>query len=664
VKYRILTSIIILFLSTVRPGWAQFRPDTLRAKPDTAKKVKVYRITPLKYFKEPGFQLISDDSLKRWQLWTNPVEWENRQKGVITHRLGGMGRNSGYLLLDHGNNYRKTYYDGYLMDNPVTGTFNATRLPQHMLYHYFRNTDGIDAIDRIRSEDFYVIKPLTRVDYEQSRFGLRSLDALVTQNIKRKWNVLASYWGKSEDGAYENGKFVGNQAKGRVTYHMNHKMVWETSLLYNGWTLDQSNGYLIPDMYTFNFDRLNTRAKVTGGGLSGGGKPRSKVRSTILKSTLYIRKDTLHRSNLSLSGYYDVYHRSYRSSGDSTLLGNTYQVYPADTSYYKVKKLGVSVRKTISLGPTLLDVSADINRFNVVGKQYLALTKTFWTKYNLSARNEWDIFHAAKLNLRVSHSYRSDGFSSRNADARFDWHVFKGLRIHASLAAGSRMPTIQNLYWNSLSFKGNSRLKKEQIERGEAGVRIRISNNLQLGFTAYDSRYQNPVVLGLNRNFENIGTYQSQGATAWANFDNKSIEIDLSSTFQRFKSTDGRLENRLLNDSGNRMWDRVGIYWKGYALKRATYIKTGFYTIFSPFSYQSGHYYPQLDIWQYMNEDQPIPYFYRVDYDLSARVRWLMIYMRVENLLDGLGQRGYFETADYPMSSRRFRFGIKVIFRN
>lgn len=640
--------------------------DSLNSKSKKKPKKKIIRVIPLKYFKEPGFHIYTTDSLKRWQLWTNPVEWENRQRGVITHRLGGMGKNDGYLLLDHGNNFRKVYFDGYKMNNPVTGGFNATRLPQHIISKYYLDTDGIDAVSRIRASDFYVIKPFTRVDYEQSKYGYRSLNALVTQNVTKRINVLGKYWGKSEQGVYNNSKFVGDQVLGRVTYHMNRHMVLSNTLLFNGWTQDQSDGYVIQNMNTFNFDRLNTRAKVQGGGsgFSTGAPPRSKVNSTIFTTSLYIRKDTLHRANFRITGFYDSYHRFYGNSQDSALIGNQYQVYPADSSNYVVRKMGFSARKTLSLGPTLLDVEANINRNIVPFKDNHALTKTFWTMYRIEARNEWNIFNAAKLNLRAAHTFRSDGFSTRSGTARFDWHVFKGLRIHASVAAGSQMPTIQELYWKSLAFKGQPNLKNQQIQRGEVGLKLQLSKVLQIGFKAYGSRYHNPIVLGLNRQFENIGTYYSKGGEAWVHFENTHWIIKASGTYQLFSSTDNRLENQLLNNSGGKLWDRFGVHWKGYALKRATYVKMGFYGVISPFSYRSAHYYPQLDIWQYMNQDQPIPSFFRVDFDLAARIRWFMIYMRFENLLDGLGQRGYFETADYPMTPRVFRFGIRVIFRN
>jgi len=59
-----------------------------------------------------------------------------------------------------------------------------------------------------------------------------------------------------------------------------------------------------------------------------------------------------------------------------------------------------------------------------------------------------------------------------------------------------------------------------------------------------------------------------------------------------------------------------------------------------------------------------VPAFFRLDAELSARVRAIMVVIRWENALDGLGQAGYFETASFPMPPRRLIVGIRAQFRN
>lgn len=635
------------------------QPDSLKTK---KVKVKIQREIPFKYFREPGYRLADNDSLKRWQLWTTISDWKNMQPGIITYRLGQLGRNDASTVQGHTYTNQKYYYDDLLLNNPVTGGFNVNRLPEHYISSYKVNNWGLDADNKFRSEDFYVLKPMTRVFYEQGRSNLRNLDAMITQNVARKWNILAAYWTKSMEGAYKSSKVGGNQINASVSYHMNHHFLWKTSFLYNGLQMQEPDGYNIANMNNYSFDRLNTSADL-GSGFSGG-LAHSSMRSSILRSTIYFRSDTTRPASFELTGYTNSYRRFFYGPQSTVLRGSQQLNFPADTSFYKVGTDGVMARKSLHVGPTTLDVSADINRDKVNPSTNRSLTKTFWTSYNLRARNEWDFFGTIKLNFSASQIYRSDHYSQRDIGARLQFPIFPKAYAYASLSAGSRMPTIQSLYWKTQVFKGNPSLKNEQIQRGVAGIHIQLTKTLQLGGSVYDSRIADPFVLSVDSTYKNIGTYHSLGGEAWLRLHSTRWEFDVSSTYQDFESTDKRLDNQLLSNAGARLWNRASLYWTGYALSAATYVKIGAFGIFSPFSYRSPHYYPALDTWQYNNEDARIPPFYRLDLDLSARVRWFMVYFRYENVLDGLNQLGYFETAYYPMPGRRLLFGMEVIFRN
>jgi hypothetical protein len=90
----------------------------------------------------------------------------------------------------------------------------------------------------------------------------------------------------------------------------------------------------------------------------------------------------------------------------------------------------------------------------------------------------------------------------------------------------------------------------------------------------------------------------------------------------------------------------------------------GFKTLLSPFAYGTRTYNSELGIWQGNSMEQDIPPFFRMDAELSARIRGIMLVMRWENALDGFGQAGYFEAAGYPMPPRRLLVGIRAQFRN
>src|SRR5699024_9898087 len=113
-----------------------------------------------------------------------------------------------------------------------------------------------------------------------------------------------------------------------------------------------------------------------------------------------------------------------------------------------------------------------------------------------------------------------------------------------------------------------------------------------------------------------------------------------------------------------RIWFKGGAYWKGYLFNRAAYVKAGVSGMISPSRYQSEHYNPELDFWQPASNDQQLPVFNNLDVDLSARIRSIIFVLRFQNVLDDVSQRGYFETAGYPMSQRRFMLGVRALFRN
>jgi len=112
------------------------------------------------------------------------------------------------------------------------------------------------------------------------------------------------------------------------------------------------------------------------------------------------------------------------------------------------------------------------------------------------------------------------------------------------------------------------------------------------------------------------------------------------------------------------IWNRSHFYFEDYFFKKATFVKTGFSLAFSPLSYATPRYNIMLNDWIQPDENQTIPDFVKLDFELSARVRGLFFYLRWENLTQGILNYGYFETYPYPMFERRLRFGIKTIFVN
>jgi hypothetical protein len=152
--------------------------------------------------------------------------------------------------------------------------------------------------------------------------------------------------------------------------------------------------------------------------------------------------------------------------------------------------------------------------------------------------------------------------------------------------------------------------------------------------------------------------------TFYGNFENHLFEFSSSATIQQFNYSEADPLNSSINEQDQVLWVRNSAFVKGYVFDRAAYLKMGFKTLLSPLAYGARTYNTELGIWQGNSMEQDIPPFFRLDAELSARIRGIMVVMRWENALDGFGQAGYFEAAGFPMPPRRLLVGIRAQFRN
>ncbi|MEX2404787.1 MAG: putative porin, partial [Balneolales bacterium] len=187
----------------------------------------------------------------------------------------------------------------------------------------------------------------------------------------------------------------------------------------------------------------------------------------------------------------------------------------------------------------------------------------------------------------------------------------------------------------------------------------------------YRKNISDPIMMGIDTDlmaFDSTFTqsrgYSSEGAEMFASVDASRFEGEVSVTYQQFSSDSPLAADQQLAQSGSRAWARASAFYKNYIFDSAAFVKAGGRFLFSPNPYRSGTYIPQLDYWESNSVDQGIPQFHRFDLEVSARVRSVMVHMRLENVLNQVTQLGYFETANNPMPGRVFRVGVKWVFRN
>ncbi len=614
---------------------AQF--DTLSA--DSA---ALLQIRPWIYHPPLNAHIAATDSTLRWNIWPGWVYKKNRDPGVISFRMGSIGRTNSFSIFAHQPKYLELYWGDIRLNDPVTGIVNWNVIPLHKIRRLYEEDLGLTYRTTFYLKEYHLIEPLTKLTYSESKFEYRNLEFMVSRNFGRKTNAELSYWYRRGGGEYRNSSIQGRQIYGRVTHHLNDRQKLKLNIFNVGYTNRQPFGYVVQNPQAFNFNRFQA-VPVEPNGVS-------ERASTIISLDYYRRPADTTR-------FIDDLHAGIFMKTDKREVS-----YSADTTFYKTQALGASVSKWMNIGPAKVNGAASYTYFINKDEAVSDLDYSNWSVAEARGEAVFQPIPFLELAFDASFKRRNDGYSQYLIGGSAALSFFDEVRLSAGYTVGTRMPTLQQLYWQSLEFNGDPNLLNEEINEMHVQLGADISENTAVGIRAQLKQIGNGIML-VDSTFTNIDSYGSFSATAWFDYVGSLFEFSGSATYHRFDNLDN--SSALFPLKVNpQIWFKAGAYIKGYLFDRATYVKAGFNGIFSPQPYRSARYFVPLDYWQPKSSELFIPSFHRVDFDFSARVRSIMITLRVENLLDNLFQQGYFETVGYPMNRRRLIFGIKVFFRN
>jgi hypothetical protein len=602
----------------------------------------VVRYKTLEFSNLPGYHTVLTDSALRWMQLLNLAEWYNRRPGVVTNRLGGLGRPDAAVLNGHSPSMQQVYFEGIPVADPVSGLVNINRIQMHHIDLMQEQTAFTTAETHYRLRRYYLVGPLTRINYEQGPDGLISTEGLLSLNVNHRTNLEMSLWNLADGGSYPRDAYKGVQASVGIHHQYSSRLALRAGLYYNSHQLAEPGGYQMASMVTFPFDRFLTAPVLVSA--------RSSVRQTLVRTDFYYRG--AEEKPVELEG--GVWHQRFRRFFFSS----------ADTTFYRTLQFGTHASWFKTAGPADVRVSgratynsADPDRSRSIGISRWAET---------AGRIDAGIL-AGKM-IRFSGTgnivYRSDGFFDYGTGGGLRVNPEGSIRIDANVSAGSRMPTLQQLYWRNSPYKAGGNLEPVQVQRADIGISWINTSQSGAGVRGYASRISNDILMNTDSTFVNSEEYFSLGGEVFAALNSTNWEIDLSSSVLLYHSDKAGTQNSLLETSGTRFRNRVSVYRKGYLFDYATYIKAGLHGVLSPAAYRAAEYNPALDWWDMAPDTEPLPSFYQVDIDISARIRSVFLLMRYENLFDQAGQRGYFETPYYPMPGRRFRLGIRWVLRN
>jgi len=585
--------------------------------------------------------LTDTDSTMRWQGWPDWTYKLNRDPGVISYRLGTSVRTNAVQRYAHEPSEQKLYWEDISLNNPVSGTLDWSEIPQHKIGYVYNQDLGTEYQTTYYLRQYYLNKPLSRLIYSESNYSHRDLEFEVSHNLSQRTNIELSYWDRRTGGEYANSTISGRQIYGKVSYQLSHHRYLKLNYINNNYSLGQPFGYAIPDLRQFNFDHYSATPNERAA--------ESRKISSLFALHLYQRSgdSTQAVDNFHAGLYYRKLKRSLS--------------YSADTTDYNVQLVGVTAKKWWNIGGLSLEGTGSYEQY--FNKTKLkGFTASNWSLLKTEGRISLDFTPIIDLDGTASFHLRSDGFQSYRLNATSHISI-GGFTLAPGVSTGSIMPTPQQLYWDSKQYAGNSALSNKNILEAHATLRYDFTPDTRIGIRAQHEDITDGIMM-IDSTFSNVTGYASESATAFLEWDFTHFEFSGSATAHRFTDSYTKPGGAIPMSPDKRVWLKGSAYWKGYLFHRATYVKAGVAGMMAPFRYQADHYNPVLDTWQPVSNDQYLPVYNRLDVDVSARLRWIMFSLRWENVLDDVNQLGYFETAQYPMSGRRFIFSVRALFRN
>lgn len=580
------------------------------------------------------------DSTLRWVNRLNMFDRFHQKRGAITYRMGTVGRIDAVDFHAFETRHLQLELEGMQLNDPLTGAANWNRLPIHKISEMSERDYGGTYRAHTRLRDHYLTQPRTYLNFDESKFNYRSLEFAYTQNFRNTTNLELSFWDRRDGGGYNRQIVEGRQVVARIYHQLDENWLLKAAYINNAIDRQEPFGYNVTNPAGFPFNRFT--ASATQGNASA--------------------------DQSSKDFYIQAHYRNSVHSDVSSKIGLHYQsdtwslTSVVDTVSTDFQRIELFARQHAELLGAELSATARAYILNERVRENLSESNWFGTEFEMglsrSILNRFTLQGEATLTSR-NESNQSGEITGRilfEPIDRYQLSIFTGLM--------SKAPDLQSLYWQSNLYSGNESLVNEESFSAGASARFPISGAFDFGLRADFRTTENAVYLNEDGIFTSIDPYDAFSGTVWIEHDSRLFEGEVSGTYKNYITSGQNHVNRMLADSGDRLWVKGNIYWKNYLFDSATFVKAGLSGVYSPNPFRTAEFITPLNRWQHGTNDLINPSYYRVDLDVSARVRWFMVLLKWENIFDGVQQLGYFESVGYPMPERRFRFGIRVLFTN
>lgn len=609
------------------------------------KKVEIKVAIPWMNRKPAFSNIITNDSLLRWDIYPNWGDFYAYRNNTISNRQGTIGRVDAFNIAGFDQYEQNLWLDDISLKNPITGLINYNYFPHHKIGSVYE-TYGGNLNSYVNIRDYYITEPISYLNFDEASNGYQTLEFFVAQNTAPGTNIELSYWDRRDGGFYPNNEAKGSQILGRIYHHLGENYQIQGMILRNDFNNDESGGYIVNDPATFGFGEFTSSPRSSSGN--------SEILRTDMKVGIYQRADTLKPESAGL-----VFSRT---KNDRIVRIN------ADTLGWELIGYGAKAFKNFETKMFSIENSLSADFTN--RKSGTAIGLNSWLILNGRISGEFKLLEKIKLlgtGEFTSRDTKHAGFLFSAGIILGDKNTFNAKLIGSQQ---SKIPTIQSLYWQSESYSGNSALKNEQSSSVYGELNLPFGDFWKVGVSGRLKFSKDAIVLTTDSTFSNVNSQELAFSSGYVRFENSRVELESSAAYEYSLAQDFQPNEVPFNFRDTKLWIRNSLFYKTYAFDRATFLKIGVRTLFSPLNYQSQFYNTELSYWQSNSltndglQQAYIPAFFRLDAELSARVRAMMIVIRWENALDGLGQVGYFESSSFPMPPRRLIVGIRAQFRN
>lgn len=588
----------------------------------------------------PGYDIAETDSTLRWFMALNWSERLYREPGVITYRTGRLGQPSGIDIHSYENRHQQLMINEMNVTDPVTGQVNWNRVPIHKLRSVQINDRSYNHRAIVTLREFYMVQPKTYLNFDEGKDEYRSLEFSFTHNFTPETNLELSFWDRKDGDRYPRNSMEGRQIVAKGRHHLSDEVMLKAGFINNALDQQQPFGYNVFDLSTFDFNPFIATAA------------ESNANSNYSTNDLYFQLMQRENEDEPVS----------RSAGINMMTDQWELTFSQDTTGYNLRDINVFAWQNFTIREST--VRARASGYALRDKSRRSLTTGTWLGWETSVEGEIPLLSWVSTRFTGAFRGRNDGRTGYEGSINLELRPFQWLTFEGFGGIGSSIPDLQSLYWSSSEYQGNELLQNETGIFGGASSRLQLGPNLAMGLRGDTREVVNGIFINQQGSFINIDPYINLSGAAWLELNSSRFEGSLSATGHTFISSSAYPVNQRLDQGGERLWLKGSLYWKNYVFNKAAYIKAGVSGMFSPGNYIPSEFVEPMNRWQHGLGDRYLPDFHRLDIDISARIRWFMLMLKWENVLDRLTQLGYFETDDYPMPGFRFTLGLRVVFTN